>query len=264
MQVAGASRPGRGHRTRGIPCQDSHAAWQDPAGGRAVAAVADGLGSCPLSDAGSRAAVDAAVAALAAEPTWDEAAVVRAFEAARAAIEAEAAQRGVPVNDLSTTLQLAALDGSRLWAGMVGDGAIVAGSPKETDSPDPVAPAGASGFGESVLQFGKLAVRIVLAPAPSGYANEVVPVTSALWRASLRVTSMDGVRAALVFTDGLTRLLLTRSRDGWSPFSPFFDSFLPRLAAAPPAEAVEALVQGDEVDRAWDDDKCLVVLTHGP
>jgi hypothetical protein len=204
--------------------------------------VADGLGSCPLSDAGSRAAADAAVAALAAEPAWDEAAVARAFEAARAAVEAEAARRGAPVDDLSTTLQVAALDaGGRLVAGMVGDGAIVA-------------------------QSGESAVRIVLEPAESRYANEVVPATSPAWRQALRVASVEGVRSALLFTDGFTRLLLTRSRDGWSPFAPFFGSFLPRLAEAAPAavaEAVEALVASDEVDRAWDDDKCLVVVSRG-
>jgi hypothetical protein len=237
MHAAGAARPGRGHRLRGVPCQDSFAVWRDPAGGRAVAAVADGLGSCPLSDAGSRAAVDAAVAAMAAEPAWDEAAAGRAFEAARAAVDAEAGRRGVPASDLATTLQLAALDGPRLLAAMVGDGAIVA-------------------------QLDGGAVEVVLPPAESRYANEVVPVTSDGWRDSFRAAPADGVRSALLFTDGLTRLLLSRSRDGWSPFAPFFDSFLPRLADAPPAGAVEALVASDEVDRAWDDDKCLVVIAR--
>lgn len=218
--------------------------------------MADGLGSCPLSDAGSRAAVDAAVAALAAESAWDEAAVVRAFEAARAAVEAEAARRGAPAEQLSTTLQLAALDGGRLLAGMVGDGAVVAHV-----EPAPPAPAGVEQAAVETAVESPL--RIVLAPAESRYANEVVPVTSAAWRESLRVASVDGVRSVLVFTDGFTRLLLTRSRDGWSPFAPFFDSFLPRLAGGPPAEAVDSLVGSDEVDRAWDDDKCLVVMAHG-
>jgi hypothetical protein len=78
------------------------------------------------------------------------------------------------------------------------------------------------------------------------------------------VAAADGVRSALLFTDGFTRLLLSRSRDGWSPFAPFFDSFLPRLAGADPARAVESLVGSDEVDRAWDDDKCMVVMARAP
>jgi hypothetical protein len=138
---------------------------------------------------------------------------------------------------------------------MVGDGAVVA----QAIQVDEASASAAVGLGQVTET-----VRIVLAPARSGYANEVVPVTSPGWRASLELATVDGVRSALVFSDGLTRLLLSRSRDGWSPFSPFFDSFLPRLADAPPAQAVEALVGGDEVDRAWDDDKCLVVLAHGP
>src|SRR5687768_12844716 len=123
MRVSAGTRAGRGHRQRDVPCQDSVAVWESPDGGRAAAAVADGLGSKPLSHHGSKAACEAAVASLAAEPAgsaWDEAALVRAFEAARAAVQAAADERQVSLQDLATTLQLATLDRTdgRVLAGM--------------------------------------------------------------------------------------------------------------------------------------------------
>jgi hypothetical protein len=240
MRVSAGTRAGRSHRVRDGPCQDSFAAWESPDGARAAAAVADGLGSRPLSHFGSQAACDAAVASLAAEPAWDEAALGRAFAAAHAAVQAAAAERGLAVEELATTLQVATLGGERALAGMVGDGAVVAG-----------------------LASGE--ARVLLAPAEGGYANEVFPLTSPGWQDQLRTAVLFEARSVLLFTDGLTRLLLAKSRQGWQPFSPFFEAFLPRLAE--PAfddRLVATFLGGDAVDRSWDDDKGLVVLAHEP
>lgn len=253
MRVSAGTRAGRGHRQRDLPCQDSVAVWESPDGGRAVAAVADGLGSKPLSHHGSQAACAAAVASLAAEPAdaaWDEAALVRAFEAARTAVQAEADARQVSLQDLATTLQVATLDrtGGRVLAGMVGDGAVVAA----------LADAGA---GDAVADE----VRVLLAPADGGYANEVTPVTDPRWGEAFRFAQVDGARSVLLFTDGLTRLLLARSRQGWQPFSPFFQAFLPQLASPGfDGGLVADFLAGDAVDRSWDDDKGLVALALDP
>jgi hypothetical protein len=249
MRVSGGTRAGRGHRARGTPCQDSFAVWTSPDGGRAAAAVADGLGSKPMSQHGSRAACDAAVASLAGEPELDEAALVRAFEAARAAVQAAADERQVPIEELATTLQLATLDRAtgRAHAGMVGDGAVV----------------GSRGVAETDAAAGP--VQVLVAPGTTGYANEVTPVTDSHWREDLQVASLDGARSVLLFTDGLTRLLLAKSRPGWLPFSPFFQAFLPKVESSSFDERlVAAFLAGDDVDRSWDDDKCLVVLALGP
>ena len=249
LRVLAARRPGRSHRRHGTPCQDAHAQWASPDGRRAVAAVADGLGSQPLSHQGSQAAADAAVAALALEPAWDEAALRRAFAAARAAVAAEADRVGAPLEALATTLQVAACDGARVLAGMVGDGAVVAGTP----------------------------AQVLLAPALGGYANEVVPLTATDWQAHLQVASWTQARArgpagtgdagadpaplpVLLFSDGLTRLLLKRSDGAWAPFAPFFDAFLPALAGDASGALVQRLLDADDVDRSWDDDKCLAVI----
>jgi hypothetical protein len=210
---------------------------EQPDRGRVVAAVADGLGSRPLSHLGSQAACDAAVATLAGEDLWDEPALRRAFVAAREAVAAAAGAEGLEASDLATTLQVAGWSGGRLVAAMVGDGAVVA-----------VGPAGPT---------------VLLEPAASEYANLVVPVTADGWQESFRWAEADADEA-LLLTDGLTRLLLTRSRQGWSPFTPFFDSFLPHLRAGrmDPGLA-ERFLASDAVDRAWDDDKCLVVIALG-
>lgn len=249
LRVWAGKREGRGHRQFGVPCQDAFAVHEEGAGapgGRVAAAVADGLGSKPLSHFGSQAACDAAVASLAAEPIWDAPALTRAFQAAFDAVAAAAAERGSPPHELATTLQLATLQGGTVRAGMVGDGAIVA--------------ADADGL-----------PSLLLAPAPSRYANEVVPLTEPTWRDHLRLAEATGARSVLLFTDGLTRLLLARSRAMWAPFAPFFASFLPRTFAAASAAAdnadaglVTEFLGDDAVDRSWDDDKCLVVIAHGP
>ncbi|MHB1261827.1 MAG: PP2C family serine/threonine-protein phosphatase [Thermoplasmatota archaeon] len=243
MRISGGTRIGRSHRARDVPCQDAFAVWRRADGARVAAAVADGLGSKPQSHHGSRAASDAAVASLAAEPSdrpWDETALVRAFEAARAAVQAAADGLGLAAEELATTLQVAVLDGAtgQVHAGMVGDGAIVAND------------------GE---------VRVLLAPATAGYANEVTPITDASWREDLQLASLPGARSVVLFTDGLTRLLLSRSRQGWQPFSPFFEAFLPQVEGATFDDGlVPRFLAGDDVDRSWDDDKGLVVVSRAP
>lgn len=233
-RISSGKRVGRGHKARGEPCQDAHASHVDAVRGRAVAAVADGLGSRPRSHLGSQAACDAAVASLAADEVWDRAALLRAFQAARQAVADAAANEGVGPDDLATTLQVAAVVDGRVLAGMVGDGAIVAGDP----------------------------AQVVLAPPTAGYANEVHPLTAPGWEHALQVAEADASGPLLLFSDGLTRLLLARDRTGWTPFAPFFDSFLPRMRSSFDERLAQRFLDGDKVDRSWDDDKCLVVIAR--
>lgn len=231
LRVSAGRRAGRGHRQRDEPCQDAFAVHVDPDGARAVAAVADGLGSRRLSQVGSQAACDAAVASLQAEPTWDRDAMLRAVAAAARAVDDAAAAQGLAANDLATTLQVAAVADGRLVAAMIGDGAIVCGDP----------------------------AAVVLAPPTAGYANEVYPLTQPGWEEHVQVAERDCAGPVLLFSDGLTRLLLARDRSGWTPFAPFFEAFLHRLATDGEG-VVQAFLDGDQVDKSWDDDKCLAVI----
>jgi hypothetical protein len=246
VRISGGRIPGRRHVQSGTPCQDAYAVLDQPERSRAAAAVADGLGSEPLSGTGSQVAADAALASLAKEAAWDLGALGRAFAAAHAALVDAAATLGFGVSALATTLQVAALDGGMVRAMMVGDGAVILSR---------AAPAGALHLEVPAL---------LLAPPDGGYANEVVPLTSASWQQHLRQAEGEG-DAALVFSDGLTRLLLAKGKAGWSPYAPFFDAFLPHLRAPSfDAHLVQGFLARPEVDRSWDDDKCLVVLAHEP
>lgn len=234
MRIAGGRRAGRGHRRHDLPCQDAYAAWRDSDGTRVAAAVADGLGSRELSHIGSRSACQTAVLRLGREPVWDEAAVRRAFHAAREGIRFAAAQHQVTLGDMAATLQVVGLENGRAVGGIVGDGAVVA-------------------CGDEV--------HVLLPPEESEYANEVVPVTHGRWEDHFRYGHVEDVDAAFAFTDGLTRLLLSRTPAGWEPFQPFFDAFLPTLRGDGFDEGlVDRFLASDNVDASWDDDKCLVVI----
>jgi hypothetical protein len=234
MRVSAGTREGRGHRINDTPCQDAYAVYEDPERERVAAAVADGLGSRPLSHIGSQAATRAAVDALGREILWDEEAFVRAFEAARAAIDTAAAARGVEALDLATTLEVSALVDGTALGGMVGDGAIVSCNDE---------------------------VRVLVPPEESEYANEVTPISFSEWRSHFRFASQPDVSCVLIFTDGLTRLLLKRKAGQWEPYGPFFEAFLPRVRGADfKADVVPRFLDSDRVDDAWDDDKCLVVM----
>lgn len=239
MRASGGTRAGRSHRARAVPCQDAFALLELGPERRVAAAVADGLGSRRLSHAGSDTACRAAVASLAREPTWDAAALARAFEAARTSLETVAADIDASLDDLATTLQVAMLADGSAVAGSLGDGAIV------TCGSD---------------------VRILLDPEESEYANEVVPLTHPDWRAHLRTAEAGPTEALLLFTDGLTRLLLARKQGRWEPYGPFFDAFLPKVLATDfERDLVPQFLETPAVDESWDDDKCLVVIGHdGP
>lgn len=233
MNVSLGRRAGRSHRERHVACQDAYAVVALP-DGRLVAAVGDGLGSCPLSEHGSQAAVDAATASLAATRRWGPRALHRAFQSARAALERRAEELGAPAADLSTTLHVAAVSQDRVYAASVGDGAIVAAEEQP---------------------------RLLLAPEESEYANLVTPITAPDWQDHLRTATAPRPQAILLFTDGLTRLLLQRRQGAWSPYGPFFQAFLPQLRASPwPTHIAARLLDQPETDAAWDDDKCLVVI----
>jgi hypothetical protein len=217
-----------------VPCQDAFAVHLVDGQSRAAAAVADGLGSRPLSHLGSEAAATAAASSLGTSKRWGPGAVHRAFRAARGAIEKRAKELGVAPDELATTLQVVGISRDEVVAGIVGDGAVlcVGAEPK-----------------------------ILLAPEDSEYANHVAPVTLSSWEDHLRYASSPATERVFLFTDGLTRLLLTRVGGRWEPYQPFFQAVAPQGGARRlDPQLATRLLESERVDRAWDDDKCLVVM----
>ena len=132
----GFSLTGRSHKARDTVCQDSHIFAPCAAGNWQLIAVADGLGSAPLSDLGAKTALEklASRCAYLPEDPDDEAllsCLKEGFAAAFAAVEEEAAsaaeQSGEPVSpaDFDCTLTACLYDGERVFIGHVGDGGVI-------------------------------------------------------------------------------------------------------------------------------------------
>ncbi len=121
---------GRAHKSDGTVCQDSSAAgisgarWQ-------FAAVADGVGSAPRSDIGSRTAIMAvykAVVSLLRSCSDEDAllsALQRGFANALLEIERLSEQEHLPSSDYDTTLTVCLFDGQTVLLGHVGDGGAI-------------------------------------------------------------------------------------------------------------------------------------------
>lgn len=232
----------------GIPCQDAwaYALFES---GLVVVAVADGLGSASRSDLGARTATDAAVQAAGARGSGgsDEPGALgdiarAAVRAAREALEDRAGREACELRDLACTLIVALLSGDRVAVAHVGDGAVVA----RCDG----------------------ALRLASAPAPSEYANEVVPLTTDAWRESIRTQeSVSDVRCVAVLTDGCQRAALARRDGDLVPFAGFFDpvfAFAQSLATLEEGEEeLRALLASEKVCRNSEDDKTLVIAVLG-
>lgn len=223
--VVGASVAGFAHLRAGMPCQDRFASAARE--GVVVLAVADGMGSAPLSHEGADAAVRAAVGS-------DDA--MEAVEQARAALEARADLLGCELRALACTLSVSVWRDGILSVAHIGDGAVVA----ETDG----------------------GLVLASAPAESEYVNETDPLTAVDWLDRVRLASVEQVRAVAAFTDGLTHATL---EPGGSPSERFFGPLL-RWARGPRADgsSLAALLGGAKVSEHSDDDKTLAIMVTLP
>ena len=243
-RVFGASVIGPLHVRLGLPCQDACSSFRSLGGESTVIAVADGLGSAARSELGARVAADVSCATAgeildrpgAQESLWDV--VQAAAAAARGALEKRAADDGVALRELATTLIVVATRGDGLAIAHIGDGAVVAED------------------GSGLL--------LVSAPGESEYANEVTPLTSQDWKDSLRIVSLvAGIRSLAVFTDGCQRAALRKRATGYEPHEPFFKpifTYAHKLGSVNDGDAeVRALLSSPKVSGNSDDDKTLVV-----
>lgn len=251
-RVVGGTAVGSSHLRQGLPCQDALAYRLLP-GGVLLAAVADGAGTAERSEAGSRLAVDEALACLEAglgsDPPEDEAGwaglMHLAFETARMALLALAESEGRPERDFAATLTCAVATSDCLVTGTLGDCPVIA----EDE---------AGLFIATQLQRGE-------------YANETHFLTGedALEQVQVLVFDQPVTRLAL-FSDGLARLALRLpSQDPHGPFfTPLF-SFTEKIEDGPEAqtrasEQLEAFLNSERVCERTDDDKTLLLAVHMP
>jgi hypothetical protein len=243
-RVAGASVQGSAHLSRGLPCQDAHAARGLP-GGELLLAVADGAGSAECADIGAALAVQHCIDALSAPVegvldagSWP-AALRAAFRRARAAIVQAAEQDDRPLRQYATTLSAAVVTDQQLIVAQIGDGLVVA----EDDA------------GELVLaarpQRGEYANEAYFLTLPN--ADDVVDVV--VWEMQ--------VQAIAFSTDGLLRLAL-RLPD-YSPHAPFFAplfAFLRRADAHSAERQLADFLASPRVCARTDDDKTLLLAVR--
>lgn len=242
--IFGASTIGPLHVERGIPCQDACAFFVLPSG-LAVIAVADGLGSAPMSELGAQLACRAAVDCTsglctdsgAPELPLEE--IVRsAISSARRALEVKCAEKQLALTSLACTLIVVVFLRDRLAVGHIGDGAVVGQAPE--------------------------GLRLLSGPGESEYTNEVVPLTSNEWMESLRILpAVSGIQCVAVFTDGCQRAALRKIEDRLEPFEGFFGPvffYARELPVRQEAELeIRSLLLSKKICANSEDDKTLVV-----
>ncbi len=254
-RVAAATAPGTSHSRDNTPNQDAvdYRVVEVGHGAVAVIAVADGAGSAPRSDEGSRVAVDAAVASVVeginrqpaaafAEP-MAESLVRDAIRQARVAVERYGRRHNVPARELASTLIVAFASDSLMTAAQVGDGAVIAFN---------------IGGGDAMT----------LCEAHSGeYANETTFITSRSKPHEIasvgHVSGYDYDSLALI-TDGLQNLALKMPER--EAFMGFWNPILTDLAQTEEPEAVpgrlHTFISGERVQSRTTDDVTIAIAAR--
>jgi hypothetical protein len=235
-----------------VPCQDANHAIE-LANGTLIAAVADGAGSALHADEGADLAVKTVVPALRGalergEPAAEDTAAWRqlfcdAFERARQAVTGRAAERGINVRELASTLTCAVVTGRMLAVAQIGDGFCVFRAPD-----------------------GRFSLAVL--PDRGEYANETTFLVSpGAVESPMVVCDPQPVRSLILATDGLLRLAF--KLPGYEPYAPFFEPIVNVIEGLPDDadEAavrgrLEALLDSDRVNARTDDDKTLVIATR--
>ncbi|MFC9848861.1 PP2C family serine/threonine-protein phosphatase [Streptomyces sp. NPDC060223] len=246
-RVHGMSVEGYRHRRQGLPCQDACAS--KVSGRTAVLAVADGAGSRPRSEEGSRLAVELAVEHFARRA--DAASDRQPGEAVHELLEDAFHEvskmfldtTGADAADFATTLTVVVLAPGWLGHLTVGDGFVVL----------------RAGTEDGERQFHLLPQ----ARAASEYSNETVFLTSpdaARW-VHTDCVSDEGIDGVLLSTDGLVQAALTRSGSGaQSPNTSFADAVFRSLdtVSDDSHEGLATLLRSDRLTALNADDKTLL------
>jgi hypothetical protein len=237
---------GQAHLADGSPCQDSSQVEVFEGDAAMIACVADGAGSVPHSDLGSKlvcsAMIEGAtrylencgdVSAL----TLDE--ILVWCELARDRIDAEAAVHDTIARDFASTLCVAILSSTGSCFFQIGDGAIV-------------------------LKSGEVC-GAVFWPDSGEYVNTTTFITSNEYRERLKffTTERNYLEVAL-FTDGIERLAL--QFDTLTPHTPFFAPLFQALRTLenwhPLEDQLGAFLTSESVCKRSDDDKSLILAVR--
>lgn len=233
--ACGASVTGSQHVSRGLGCDDAFA--YSHIGDFIVAAVADGAGSVSGTSAWGSYTACQAVLDLTVKPafldgfktaTTDDADVTMRwlFSRVRERVDKQAAQMGLPVGLLATTLSVAIANRDLLVLGQIGDGIIA------SESDDGIA--------------------THLIEEKDEYANTTWFIhTDEAFEKSFRAMARTGATAFALSTDGMS-YKITDIVTG-EPFEPFFKGAWQRVRSGAAASDFAALLRGIEDDQTGDD-----------
>ena len=251
-RVARSSQQGTKNLKRNMNCQDSNFAVTMPHNSEdtLIAAVADGLGSAPLSGIGARKAAHTAVCKTACsiwehrgqvKPQHLENILYKAMIEARTAIEQAAEEMQVQINDLATTILLAVHIKGTLATAHIGDGAAIIYSE------------------DQYVTFSK--------PTRGEYVNQTYALTSrrALQRCHIDIAvPKEPIRNIALTTDGM--LDLTISNRTFEPHPGFFDNIFNWLRSHEGKphwnNELNQMLQSERINQRTDDDKTLVIATR--
>ncbi len=254
-RIATATAPGSSHLRDALPNQDAVACRlvEVGIGEIIVAAVADGAGSAPRSDEGSRTAVDAAVAtivdginrqpAAAFGERLAESLARDAVKQARISVERYGLRHGVPVRELASTLIVAFASDDLVTAAQVGDGAVIA------------------------FNIGSGEARTLCDAHTGEYANETTFITSRSQPDSIADVghaSAHDYDALALITDGLQNLALKMPER--EAFLGFWNPMLNDLVHTDEPEAVperlHAFISGERVQSRTTDDVTIAIAAR--
>ena len=253
-KIASASVVGTSHIRSGLPCQDStqfrYLPIPDAPPDTLIAAVADGAGSAPYSDQGSRLAAGSSIDSIASSLANRTAGVnveslrgmlAESIQAAHRAINDLAQANGHRPREYASTLLVAVYADGLLGAAQIGDGAVVA----------------AGDDGEYVL---------VTSPDRGEYANETSFVTETQSAADPQISVLRDFRARSVamFSDGIQNLVLDyRGRTEPIPHAPFFRGVFGWLEQQPDELSayigLRRFLKSPRVNARTDDDLSLLL-----
>jgi len=251
---AAASVLGRGHEQTGIPCQDA-CCVKESADGRWLALVAcDGAGSASRSQesaplvAGEFARHLIAIAhELDAQPpgAWVTDAVIEGVLQLRKSLRRLAGQDNL--GDFHCTLVAALIGPAGGFAIHLGDGAVIAGTPRVA--------------GQDTIDLGD--AFFVSEPQNGEYANETVFVTERDWIRHLRIQPLAAVSWLLLGTDGgMALAMMGDSRPKTGFILPVLKAMAEGGNSGARESALVAVLTDRQADRLTNDDKTLVVVVR--
>ena len=187
------STAGRGHVTKGLPCQDvSGVSLEDDV---AVIVVSDGAGSARHSEQGATGAVEVATQVLRETAPWSEPEDVkeRVLVACRSEMIKRAKVLGCSVAELAATLAFVAAAGDIFIAGSLGDGVVAA--------------------------FRGYRSEVLIEPVRGEFANETVFLTSSRAQEHLRIAKKprDDYNGFAIMSDGAAESLYQRREGSLAP-----------------------------------------------